>query len=238
MGTEVMDWDNACREQAGFDGPPPWNIGEPQPELASVIETAEIAGDVLDAGCGHAELALSLAARGHTVVGIDLSPTAVAAASVAAAQRDLCTATCVCEDITSFTGYDGRFATIFDSTLFHSLPVEGRDGYLSSIHRAAAPGARYYALVFADGSFPEGGDMTPNAVTRRNCEPRSRSTLRSTICDRRGSTPTFRRAPRCRRTSGNATSRGGRRCPPSCSPRISRPWLAASPRRCRGGEAW
>jgi len=43
----------------------------------------------------------------------------------------------VCDDITSFTGYDGRFATIFDSTLFHSLPVEGRDGYLRSISRPA-----------------------------------------------------------------------------------------------------
>lgn len=123
MGNEVLNWDNAYRQQAGFEGPPPWNIAEPQPELASVIEAAEIADDVLDAGCGHAELSLALAARGHTVVGIDLSPTAVAAAGAAAAERGLRTATFVCDDITSFTGYNGRFATIFDSTLFHSLPV-------------------------------------------------------------------------------------------------------------------
>ena len=30
-------------------------------------------------------------------------------------------------DISSFTGYDGRFGTIIDSTLFHSMPVELRD---------------------------------------------------------------------------------------------------------------
>ncbi|BBZ11639.1 hypothetical protein MBRA_18340 [Mycobacterium branderi] len=46
-------------------------------------------------------------------------------------------------DITSLRGYDGRFNTVIDSTLFHSLPVEGRDGYLRSVQQAAAPGASY-----------------------------------------------------------------------------------------------
>ena len=44
---------------------------------------------------------------------------------------------------------------IVDSTLFHSLPVEGRDGYLRSVHRAAAAGATYFVLVFAKGAFPQ-----------------------------------------------------------------------------------
>lgn len=35
-------------EQAGFDGPPPWNIGEPQPALAALVKM--IRSDVLDAG--------------------------------------------------------------------------------------------------------------------------------------------------------------------------------------------
>lgn len=164
MGSEVMDWDSAYRQEAGFEGPPPWNIGEPQPELARVIAETEIVDDVLDAGCGHAELALSLAAQGHTVVGLDLSPTAVAAANAAAAERGLDSATFACADITDFDGYDDRFATIFDSTLFHSIPVGGRTGYLTSIRRAAAPGARVYILVFARGAFPDGMEGTPNTV--------------------------------------------------------------------------
>lgn len=165
MGPEVMDWDSVYRQEAGFDGPPPWNIGEPQPELARIIAETDIVDDVLDAGCGHAELALSLAARGHTVVGLDLSPTAVGAAAAAAAERGLDTATFACADITDFGGYDDRFRTIFDSTLFHSIPVEGRTGYLTSIRRAAAPGARLYILVFARGAFPGGMAGTPNTVT-------------------------------------------------------------------------
>lgn len=161
---EVMDWDSAYREQAHFEGPPPWNIGEPQPELAALVAAGRFRSDVLDAGCGFAELSLSLAAQGYTVVGVDLTPTAIAAATKSAQERGLTTASFVQADITSFSGYDGRFSTVVDSTLFHSLPVEGRDGYLNSVHRAAAPGASYFVLVFAKGAFPAEMQPKPNEV--------------------------------------------------------------------------
>lgn len=161
---EVMDWDSAYREQGRFEGPPPWNIGEPQPELAALIEAGKFRSDVLDAGCGFAELSLALAAQGYTVVGVDLTPTAVAAATKSAQERGLTTTTFVQADITSFSGYDGRFSTVVDSTLFHSLPVEGRDGYVRAVHRAAAPGAHYFVLVFAKGAFPAEMDPKPNEV--------------------------------------------------------------------------
>lgn len=165
---DVMDWDSAYREEGEFEGPPPWNIGEPQPELAAMIAAGKFRSDVLDAGCGFAELSLTLAAQGFTVVGLDLTPTAVAAATRAAAERGLTSATFARADITDFdtypTGSDGRFNTVVDSTLFHSLPVEGRDGYLRSVHRAAAPGASYFVLVFAKGAFPAEWETRPNEV--------------------------------------------------------------------------
>jgi hypothetical protein len=65
-------------------------------------------------------------------------------------------------DVSSFTGYDGRFGTIVDSTLFHSLPVEAREGYQHSIVRAAEPGASYFVLVFDKAGILEG---PPYAVT-------------------------------------------------------------------------
>jgi ubiquinone/menaquinone biosynthesis C-methylase UbiE len=63
----------------------------------------------------------------------------IAAATKAAAERGLTNASFVQADITSLTGYDDRFNTVIDSTLFHSLAVESREGYLGSVHRAAAP---------------------------------------------------------------------------------------------------
>ena len=164
INSEVMDWDSVYREEGGFEGPPPWNIGEPQPELAALIRDGKVRSDVLDAGCGHAELSLALAAEGYTVVGIELTPTAVAAAKESARERNLPSATFVQDDITTFTGFDGRFNTIIDSTLFHSLPVEGRDGYQQSVFRAASPGAVYYILVFAKGAFPAELEQKPNEV--------------------------------------------------------------------------
>lgn len=149
MTQPSMDWDAAYRQ----DTPPPWSIGRPQPELAVLIDQGKIRSDVLDSGCGHAALSLALAARGYTVVGLDASVTAVEAAAAAAAEQGLTMATFAQADVTSFRGYDGRFSTILDSGLFHALPVEGRQDYLHSILRAAAPGARLYILAFASGAL-------------------------------------------------------------------------------------
>ncbi|OBJ72500.1 class I SAM-dependent methyltransferase [Mycobacterium sp. 1274756.6] len=149
-------------DQFGRGAKPPWSIGEPQPELAALIDQGKFRGDILDVGCGEAAISLHLAERGYTTVGLDLSPTAIELARREADRRGLTSATFDVADVSDFTGYDGRFGTIVDSTLFHSIPVEARDGYQRSIVRAAAPGASYFALVFDKAAVPEG---PPFAVT-------------------------------------------------------------------------
>ncbi|WP_135453662.1 class I SAM-dependent methyltransferase [Mycobacterium sp. DL99] len=140
---------------------PPWSIGEPQPEIAALIAEGKFHGDVLDAGCGEAATALDLAERGFTTVGLDQSATAIDMARAEAAKRGLTNATFEVADISAFTGYDGRFGTIVDSTLFHSMPVELREGYQQSIVRAAAPGASYFVLVFDKGTMGDTGPANP-----------------------------------------------------------------------------
>lgn len=148
--------------QFGEGARPPWSIGAPQPELSALIDQGKFHGDVLDVGCGEGAISLTLAELGHTTVGLDLSPTAIELARREAAKWGLTRATFEVADISTFTGYDGRFGTIVDSTLFHSIPVEAREGYQRSISRAAAPGASYFALVFDKAGVPEG---PVNAVT-------------------------------------------------------------------------
>lgn len=143
---------------------PPWSIGEPQPELAGLVEQGRFHGEVLDVGCGEAAISLHLAERGFTTVGLDLSPTAIKLAKAEAERRGLENASFEVADISGFTGYDGRFGTIVDSTLFHSIPVEVREGYQQSIVRAAAPGASYFVLVFDKAALPD--DNPANPVTR------------------------------------------------------------------------
>ncbi|BBX94507.1 class I SAM-dependent methyltransferase [Mycolicibacterium boenickei] len=154
MTQPYLDWDAAYRQ----DTPPPWSIGEPQPELARVIEQGKVHGEVLDSGCGHAALSLALAAQGYTVVGLDASATAVAEAAATAAERGLTTATFAQADMTDFGGYDGRFDTVLDSGLLHALPIDGRQAYVRAIHRASAPGAALFILAFAARPF---GDSAP-----------------------------------------------------------------------------
>jgi ubiquinone/menaquinone biosynthesis C-methylase UbiE len=167
-----IDFDPAYRGHGPFDhgGKPPWSLGEPQPDIATLISQHRVHGEVLDAGCGEADLSLQLAEAGHHVVGIDLSPTAINLARTAAKQRGLTNATFEIADITSFTGYDGRFNTIIDSTLFHCLPIPLREPYLASLARAAAPGAHYFALTFDAATFnhtahTDRSDMPLNPVT-------------------------------------------------------------------------
>jgi hypothetical protein len=121
--------------------------------FAGVGDQRDLVPDVRDHAAGLGETTVE-----------ELKPTAVAAATKAAQDRGLSSATFVQDDITKFTGFDGRFNTVIDSTLFHSPPVEGRDGYLRSVHRAAAPGASYYILVFAKGAVPAELEQKPNEV--------------------------------------------------------------------------
>ena len=154
----MKDWDLVYRQEQ----PPIWNIGAVQPALAAVIdEPGSVRGDVLDAGCGYAELSLELAARGHTVVGIDVAPTALKAAMAAADERRLSTVTFIQDDVTSLAGYDARFSTIFDSGMLHSLAPNQREPYLRSMRRAAAPGASFYIMALAVGAFPASEDLLP-----------------------------------------------------------------------------
>lgn len=161
MTPPSLDWDSAYRQE----NRPPWSIGKPQPELAELVAQGKIRSEVLDSGCGEAELALHLASLGYSVVGLDSSPTSVAAAAARAAERGLSSATFAVADITDFGGYDGRFSTVMDSGLFHSLPVDKRADYLGCIARAAAPGASLYILSFATEVTEAVNGPGPQGVT-------------------------------------------------------------------------
>ena len=63
--------------QLGQGVRPLWSLGEPQPDLAALIEQGKFHGEVLDVGCGEAAISLYLAEQGYTTVGLDLSPTAI-----------------------------------------------------------------------------------------------------------------------------------------------------------------
>ncbi len=158
---QVAPWDDIYRGDAEvFSGPVPWNIGEPQPEIAGLIAEGRFRSDVLDAGCGHAETSLHLAAQG--VHGGGPGPVADGHRSGAGGRRRSWT------DDGHVSGGGHQFVHRFRRPvlhdrrqhLFHSLPVDRRRDYLRAVARAAAPGASYYILVFAKAPSPRAKDRT------------------------------------------------------------------------------
>jgi len=119
-------------------GPPPWDIGRPQPAIARLASAGAFAGAVLDAGCGTGENALLIASLRLPVIlsvlGVDVAETALAMAREKAATRDL---------RVEFVAADGlhlerlglRFQTVLDCGLFHTFDGDERPEYVASLAR-------------------------------------------------------------------------------------------------------
>ncbi|OBB89966.1 class I SAM-dependent methyltransferase [Mycobacterium sp. 852002-40037_SCH5390672] len=172
------DWDALYVRDAIVPGLDclPWDIGEPQPPIMALESAGKITGPVLDAGCGLGATALRLAAMGYSVTAFDISPSAVTKAKREAERIDVKVDFFV-GDAMNFSGFDEHFATLIDSSLYHSIPAAGQDAYLSCAHRATRAGGVLHILTFSDAApFPA---ETPN---RPNCSSREALVARVSQC--------------------------------------------------------
>lgn len=145
-----------------YKGKPPWDIGRPQPAFEVLADASEIAGPVLDAGCGTGENVLFLAARGFEVVGVDAVEAAVEAARHKTVARGL-EAEFLVHDALALEGLGRRFATVVDSGLFHTFDDRERGRFVTSLAAALTLGGHYYVLCFSERELREGG---PRRVTQ------------------------------------------------------------------------
>ena len=161
MTTENDTETNGGFEEAYTDAPP-WEIGRPQPEIVRLAEQGEISGDVLDVGCGTGENALYLAARGHDVVGVDASSTAIDRATEKGQNRGL-DATFRVSDALRLSNLDRQFDTVIDSGLFHVFSDAERPIFVDGLRSRLHQGGRYHMLCFSDR---EPGTWGPRRVSR------------------------------------------------------------------------
>jgi len=151
-------------EAAYVGSPPPWDIGRPQPAVVALADQGRLTGRVLDSGCGTGEHTLLAARLGHTSVGVDVAPTAIALAEAKLARAGDLPATFRVGDVRDLPGLSlGRFDTVLDSGVFHVFLDPDRPAYVASLHAVLNPGAHLLLLCFSEN---EPGDWGPRRVTR------------------------------------------------------------------------
>lgn len=148
----VRDFEAAYRA-----GGAPWDIGRPQPAIVRLAEAGLVIGSVLDVGCGTGENALHLAARGHAVLGVDGSETAIARAREKAAARGLGGAQFHVWDALQLRRLRKSFDTVIDCGLFHVFPDEQRRPYAQSLAEVTASGSDLFILCWSDAEPPGPG---------------------------------------------------------------------------------
>ena len=143
--TESRDWDTVY--VAGT--PPPWDVGRPQPAFVRLADRGALRGHLLDAGCGTGENALLATAHSAGVVGVDVSPTAIARARAKASERGL-SARFEVADALNLSQLGLTFDTVIDSGLFHVFDDENRARYVASLASALRSGGSCYLMCFSD----------------------------------------------------------------------------------------
>ena len=156
-------WDASYR-----DGPPPWDIGAPQPAVVGLANAGVFTGAVLDAGCGTGDNALHLAAHGVRLLGVDVAATAVGIARARAMVRGI-DADFIVADALRLDRLGRVFDTVLDCALFHAFDNDERRAYAVSLASVTRPGGNLYILCFSDTDPDSAG---PHPVSRQElCAP-------------------------------------------------------------------
>jgi cyclopropane fatty-acyl-phospholipid synthase-like methyltransferase len=135
--------------------PPPWDVGRPQPAFVRLADRGALRGHLLDAGCGTGENALLATAHSAGVVGVDVSPTAIARARAKASERGL-SARFEVADALNLSQLGLTFDTVIDSGLFHVFDDENRARYVASLASVLRSGGSCYLMCFSnlqEGTF-------------------------------------------------------------------------------------
>jgi cyclopropane fatty-acyl-phospholipid synthase-like methyltransferase len=152
------------RFDAMYDaGPPPWDIGRPQPAFLELVQRSVLRGRVLDVGCGTGEHALMAAALGLGAVGIDAVPQAISQARRKAHERGLQVRFLVW-DALRLPELGEHFDTVLDSGLFHVFDDDERARYVAALDAVITAEGHYYLLCFSDR---QPGTLGPRRVSQQ-----------------------------------------------------------------------
>jgi methyl halide transferase len=147
-GSDV-DWEQLYRR-----GETPWEKGSPHPALIQWLNKNPLSGSVLVPGCGFGHDVRALSAAGAEVLGLDISPFAIATARAfpRSGQESY-----ILADFFDPGAMRGKFDWIFEHTFFCAIQPERRGEYASRIKALLEPGGRFLAIFFLNPDHDEDG---------------------------------------------------------------------------------
>jgi SAM-dependent methyltransferase len=131
-------------------GRAPWEMDGPRSELIEMVESGWLQPcRAIDLGCGTGDNAIFLARHGFDVVGVDLSPRAIARARAKAREAGVAL-TFITGDVTELKDVEGTFDLVLDyGCLGCVIGMPARKKYAETLLRLTRAGASYVLLNFA-----------------------------------------------------------------------------------------
>ena len=155
----AKDWDQAYR-----DGDTPWNKGKASPPLMEWMNENNIDGQVLVLGCGEGHDVRFLANHCKSVVGMDISETAIDLAKKNAIVNNV---QYICQDffdesISSCVRYDW----IFEHTFFCAIEPHFRKAYRDQVGKLLKPNGHFLGVFFIADEHYELDQGPPYKVSK------------------------------------------------------------------------
>jgi cyclopropane fatty-acyl-phospholipid synthase-like methyltransferase len=155
-----------------YQGNAPWNIGKAQPSLIRLFDKYNLSGSVLDVGCGAGDLSISIAKRGCSVFGIDLSDKAIEICQSKISSLEPSIQSNIefrLGDALNPSQLGRQFNSIVDSGFYHLFDQIERDKFAAELSMSLIPGGQYFLLGFAINSpLPN----APKQITKTEIEDR------------------------------------------------------------------
>ena len=161
-----LEWDSTWG--AGLQPGEFFDAGLPLPALVNLVKSrpdiVPPRGKVLIPGCGRGYAVEALSGQGRHIVGMDIAPTAVAAANDYLMKCNITgTWTVIADrffDFSSRTRHQGSFDLVYDYTFLSIIPPQWRTHWASRVSSLLTPGGVALIAVFPIGNWPGGPPWT------------------------------------------------------------------------------
>jgi SAM-dependent methyltransferase len=148
-------------ERIYSDKPPadiPWNMESPPKALVELVNTGLVQPcKAIDMGCGAGNYAIYLASLGFDVLGVDISPSAIALAEAAAKKKGVTCRIVAADVLGGLPEITETFEFAYDWSLLHHVFPLSRKRYAETVCRLLAPGGKYLSVCFSEQDAGFGG---------------------------------------------------------------------------------